>query len=251
MKDEELRQALRLERYPRSNAYDPRWVVENLMGPNVLWMAEALTQVIDLRPGLKVLDLGCGKAVSSIFLAREFGVEVWATDLWIGAEANRRRIAAAGMEAHVHPVHAEAHALPYADGFFDVTVSLDAYHYFGTDDLYIGRMHRLLRPGGVLGIVVPGLSEEPHSIPPPHLAPFWQWDFRSFHSPDWWRRHWEETGLVNVTRGDMVPDGWSHWLLWLEVCRDARYPAAPNEIEMLKADGGRLLGFARVVATVD
>ena len=53
------------------------------MGPNVLWLTEALTQVLPLEPGMRVLDLGCGAAISSIFLARELGVQVWAADLWI------------------------------------------------------------------------------------------------------------------------------------------------------------------------
>ena len=30
------------------------------MGPNVLWLTDALTQVLDLRPGMRVLDMGCG-----------------------------------------------------------------------------------------------------------------------------------------------------------------------------------------------
>jgi len=38
-------------------------------------------QVLTLRPGMRVLDLGCGTALTSIFLAREYDVEVWATDL--------------------------------------------------------------------------------------------------------------------------------------------------------------------------
>ena len=29
---------------------------------------------------MRVLDLGCGRAMSSIFLRREFGVQVWATE---------------------------------------------------------------------------------------------------------------------------------------------------------------------------
>jgi cyclopropane fatty-acyl-phospholipid synthase-like methyltransferase len=44
-------------------------------------MAEWLTSALDLRPRMRVLDLGCGRATSSIFLHREFGVQVWATDL--------------------------------------------------------------------------------------------------------------------------------------------------------------------------
>lgn len=54
------------------------------MGPNVLWLVESLTQVMDLQPGVRVLDMGCEKAVSSIFLAKELGVKVWANDLYLG-----------------------------------------------------------------------------------------------------------------------------------------------------------------------
>ena len=59
------------QQFPRSSAYDLKWVLENQVGPNVLWLAEALSQVMDLKPGMRVLDLGCGKAISSIFLAVE------------------------------------------------------------------------------------------------------------------------------------------------------------------------------------
>ena len=66
-----------------------------------------------------------------------------------------------GVEDRVFPIHAEAHALPFADGFFDAVVSVDAYHYFGTDDLYLGsHLAGLVKSGGRMGIVVPGLVEE-------------------------------------------------------------------------------------------
>jgi cyclopropane fatty-acyl-phospholipid synthase-like methyltransferase len=126
-------------RYVRSNGYEPSWVIENQMGPNALWLTEALTEIVTIEPGMKVLDLGCGRAMSSIFLAREFGANVWATDLWIAAADNEKRIAEAGVGDSVTPIHAEAHALPFAAGFFDAIVSFDAYQYFGTDDLYLGK----------------------------------------------------------------------------------------------------------------
>ena len=59
------------------------------MGPNALWLMEALAEVLPIEPGMRVLDLGCGRAMTSIFLAKEFGAEVWATDLWIDASANQ------------------------------------------------------------------------------------------------------------------------------------------------------------------
>ena len=42
LSDGELRGLLHQERYPRSSTYDPRWVLENEMGPNALWLTEWL-----------------------------------------------------------------------------------------------------------------------------------------------------------------------------------------------------------------
>ena len=253
----ELVAALTLDDFPRSAAYDPVWMLDNLMGPNAVWLAEALAEVMRLEPGMRVLDMGCGRATSSIFLAREFGLHVWATDLWIAPRENWERVRAAGLEARVFPIHAEAHALPFADDFFDAAVSLDAYHYFGTDDLYLGRYFApLVRPGGQIGIIVPGVIDEFTGDPPAHLAPAWarDWELWSFHSPEWWRRHWEKTRLVDVDVADVVPDGWRHWAEWDEASLELGYVPAdlaaglPAWIEMMRADAGRNLGLARLVA---
>jgi len=229
------------DRYPRSRAYDLDWMMDNMMGPNAVWLMESLTDRIQLEPAMRVLDMGCGKAISSIFLAKEFGVEVWATDLWIGAAENWERIKDAGVENLVFPIHAEAHALPFVDGFFDAIVSVDAYHYFGTDDLYLDYYANFVRPGGQIGIVVPGIVEEFVSDPPEYLRPLWPSSFSSFHSPAWWREHWRRSGRVRVEVADMIGDGWKSWLTWVG-----------NEHEdgkALEVDEGRNLGFTRVVAT--
>jgi len=248
--DEVLRR-LEWAQFPRAHKYDPQWVFDNLMGPNVLWLAEALAEVMDLQPGMRVLDMGCGKAISSIFLAKEFDLQVWATDLWIEASENWSRIKAAGMESCVFPLHAEARSLPYAEGFFDAAVSLDAYHYFGTDDLYLGNYFaRLVQPGGQIGIVVPGLTHELEQGVPEHLQPFWEWDFCSFHSPEWWKKHWEKTPGVRVEQADLVPDGWLQWLRWGEACRLVNARHDKREEEMLRLDAGRTIGFSRVTARV-
>ena len=235
--------------FPRSANYDRDWVLENMMGPNALWLTEALAGHMDLNAGMRVLDLGCGRGLSSIFLAKEYGLQVWATDLWIDAGDNFARICAAGVEDRVFPIHAEAHALPYADGFFDAMVSIDAYHYFGTDDLYLeNHLARRVKPGGQMGIVVPGLVEElPSHEAPDHLRQYWEPAFFSLHSPAWWSRHWERSGLVTVEFSDLLPDGWKHWMvsdaLWSE------YLGKPSdEADVLALDKGRTLGFTRMVA---
>ena len=214
--------ALYHPRYPRSNSYDPQWVLDNQMGPNALWLVEALTEVIPITPAMRVLDLGCGTAMTSIFLAKEFGAQVWATDLWIEASANQERIRAANVEGLVVPIHAEAHALPFAGSFFDAIVSVDAYHYFGTDDLYLGYMTHLLREEGRIAVVSPGLISEVGSKIPEELAPFWAWDFllvslsrmvagalgedgQDPRRSGRFRRGGME-GLADVRRGETAPD---------------------------------------------
>jgi ubiquinone/menaquinone biosynthesis C-methylase UbiE len=146
-----LNQRLIKPDFPRSSCYDPHWLMANVMGPHVLWLAEWLSQRLELTPGMRVLDLGCGKALSSIFLAKEFGVTVWAADYWIKPNENMERIERAGFSTSVFPVSVEAHALPFSERSFDAIVSFDAYHYFGTDDLYLGYISSFLKPGGRLG----------------------------------------------------------------------------------------------------
>ena len=66
--------------FPRTAKYDERWIRENALGENALCQAESLARHLPFSAGMRVLELGCGKATSSIFLAREFGVQMWATD---------------------------------------------------------------------------------------------------------------------------------------------------------------------------
>lgn len=130
-------QRLLSDEFPRSAAYHPDWLIANGMGSNTIWLTEWLASAMRLEPGMRVLDLGCGRAVSSVFLAREFDVQVWATDLWISATENVERIRHAGLQDRVFPVHADARALPFGNGFFDAVISVDSFSYYGTDNLYL------------------------------------------------------------------------------------------------------------------
>jgi cyclopropane fatty-acyl-phospholipid synthase-like methyltransferase len=262
--DEATRRLLLPEHLPRAAAYDLDWQVTNAMGPNPIWLAELLIEAMDLRPGMRVLDLGCGRAGSSIFLARELGVEVWAAELWVPPTENRVRIEAAGLADRVFPISADARALPFAHEWFDAIVSIDAYHYFGTDALYLESCSRFLRRGGQLGMVVPGTRGELGDEMPAHLSTcFSGTDLASFRSPEWWRSHWARTGLLDVLSADLVPDGAALWLRWVEGIRryaqaTGRWPPGPpaidrfavnaRYIEMLRIDAGRTIGFPRVVA---
>ena len=238
-----LDERLLSERFPRSSAYHPDWVIANSMsGCNTLWLTEWLTSAMPLKSGMRVLDLACGRAISSIFLAREFNVQVWAADLWISASENVERIRDANMVDHVFPLHVDARALPFAAGFFDAIICIDGFSYFGTDDLYLNYLANFVKPEGRIGIAGAGLVREFKGVPV-HLRQMWTQDFWCLHSAQWWRQHWERTGIVDIELADGMPDGWRRWLEW----QQAAHPENTPEIETVKADQGEYLGCVRLV----
>jgi cyclopropane fatty-acyl-phospholipid synthase-like methyltransferase len=231
-------------RFPRSSRYHPDWLLAHASGgANSLWIAEWLASALDLKPGMRVLDLGCGRASSSIFLRREFGVQVWATDLWFSASENIQRIRDAGVEDGVFPLHADARSLPFAPEFFDAIVSIDSFPYYGTDDLYLNYLAQFVKTGGQIGIAGAGVMREIEEDVPDHLRAWWTPDFRACRSAGWWRRHWEQTGLVDIEVADTMPDGWKYWLEW----QHAVAPDNATEIAALEADRGQYLGYVRLV----
>jgi cyclopropane fatty-acyl-phospholipid synthase-like methyltransferase len=142
-----LRAQIQSPQFPRAATYDPRWQIDTAMGPDPLWSADALSQVMVLEPGMRVLDLGCGKGATSVFFAQQFDVTVWAVELWTPVTKVWRTVRDAGAGDSVHPLHADARALPFPEEYFDAIVSVDSYHYFGTDDLYLPYLAPFLPPG--------------------------------------------------------------------------------------------------------
>ena len=141
--------------------FDRDFLRATMMGPNCVRFAEELTANIPLSPHMRVLDLGCGMGLSSIYLARTFGVRVFAADLWINPSDNFARFRDFGLEDAVIPLRAEGHALPFAEGYFDAVICIDAYHFFGCDPEYLdAHIAPLVKPGGFIAAAIPGLRQE-------------------------------------------------------------------------------------------
>ncbi|MET7386225.1 SAM-dependent methyltransferase [Streptomyces sp. NPDC005529] len=251
----DLSDLVRPDRYPLSSRYDPAWLLDLDMGPNPLWLLEDLAKTLELRPGMRILDLGSGKGATSVFLAREFGAEVVAADWWIASEDATAVFVEAGVGDRVTAVRTEAHALPFEEESFDAVVSVDAFEYFGTADSYLPYLLRFLRPGGQLGMATPAMTREVRELGavPSHIKKVVGWEAIAWHTAEWWRFHWEITELVEVTSARLGADAWEDWLLWARAGA-ARSPegarARANEpvIEMLTADAGEFLSFALITA---
>lgn len=234
------------EAFPRSSSYDSDWLLSLDMGPNPLWLLEDLLSDVPITTGMRVLDLGCGGAASSVFLAKEFDVEVWATDLWVPAEAIEATVEAAGVGDAVHAANADARNLPFEDGFFDAVVSIDAWEYFGTDDHFLPGLLRVLRPGGAIGMATPAMHQDVRDLGhiPEHIRTVVGWEALAWHRPTWWQQQWELTGLISDVGARAARSGWSDWLRW---ARASASDADSDEVvHMLTADNGGLLTFALV-----
>ena len=58
--------------FPLSSNYNPNRVFENKVRPNTIWITKWLIQKMDLKPGIKILDMGCVKFFQASFLIMHF-----------------------------------------------------------------------------------------------------------------------------------------------------------------------------------
>jgi ubiquinone/menaquinone biosynthesis C-methylase UbiE len=155
--------------------YDGRWRV----------VAENMARHYKLKPGDRILDVGCGKA----FLLYEFtqvvpGIEVAGLDISSYAVENAK--------AEVRPFLKIGHAnhLPYPDAGFDLVFSLNTLHNLPCQDLdralreiqRVGRQNRY--------VVVESYRNEEEKA---NLL-YWQLTCESFYRPEGWEWWFQHTG---------------------------------------------------------
>ena len=203
----------------RCACYSAWFTKDYMMGPNSLRLLDELLRraPADARFD-RTLDLGCGLAATSVFLARETPAKsVFAFDLWVSASDNYGRIRRNGLGDRIIPIHGDAMDMPFAQGYFDAIVSVDTYHYFGCRaGVFSQKILPFVRPGGCVMIAVPGLRREPEGA---LGALFNEWaegdDALLFHTADWWRSLLaEECGDrcdVAVKEGECFDAAWRDW----------------------------------------
>jgi ubiquinone/menaquinone biosynthesis C-methylase UbiE len=121
---------------------------------------QAIWQLLDLGPGMQVLDLACGHGRIANRLAqrdvRVTGLD--ATPLFL--EHARRDAAARGVD--VDYVEGDMRSLPWPEHHFDRVVSwFTSFGYFADSDnrKVLHEAHRVLRPGGLLLVENNNLAE--------------------------------------------------------------------------------------------
>lgn len=177
---------------------------------------------LDLRPDMRVLDLGCGFGRHAFESLRR-GAHVVACDMAMPELESVINTSTAMVEAgeltgerFSEAVAADATRLPFGDGTFDRIIASEVMEHIPDDAAAITELTRVLAPGGVIAITVPAerperlcwkLSDEYYAPKSPGghvrvyvqdalqqlmtdagLTPFTSHRAHALHSPYWWLR---------------------------------------------------------------
>ncbi|MCW2832339.1 MAG: class SAM-dependent methyltransferase [Nocardioides sp.] len=204
---------------------------------------------LGLRPGERVLDMGCG-AGRHAFEMYKRGADVTAFDQdadelavvreWFGAMKEAGEVPA-GAEADTK--EGDALALPFADGEFDRVVAAEVLEHIPADIAAIEELVRVLRPGGTMAVSVPRwlpeiinwkLSDDYHNVEGGHIRIYTDKELtdkvtkaglefvgkdyaHGLHSPYWWIKC-----AVGVTNDDHPLAAAYHKLLVWEIMKNPK-----------------------------
>ncbi|MGY1829635.1 class I SAM-dependent methyltransferase [Geodermatophilus sp. SYSU D01180] len=197
--------------------------------------------LLDLRPGMTVLDLGCGEGRHAFeayrrgasVVAVDWGVpEVETTKRWLGAIAEAGE-APAG--AHHEVVRGDLRHLPFPDGSIDRVIASEVLEHIPDDGTAMAEIARVLKPGGRAAVTVPrygpervcwALSDAYHANEGGHiriyrgdvlrarlsvagLVPGRSHHAHALHAPYWWLKC-----AVGVDRDAAVVRAYHRLLVW-------------------------------------
>jgi SAM-dependent methyltransferase len=119
--------------------------------------------LLGLRPGDRILDLGCGGGRHAFEAARR-GARVVAADLDLGELKQVRDVVAADpavtVDGTITTVNGDALRLPFPDGAFDRIIASEVLEHIPDDGAAAAELARVLRPGGTMAVTVPSWLPE-------------------------------------------------------------------------------------------
>ena len=111
---------------------------ERMMGPDSYIIINELLENKATDEKIRILDLGCGKGLTSIYMAEKYkNAEIFAVDLWVEPKENYIFFKEQKLDNRIIPLNCSAENLPFAEEYFDMVVSVDSYHYLGWKKIFL------------------------------------------------------------------------------------------------------------------
>jgi len=229
---------------------------DTMWGPNAIRQAEELASHFTITKDMKILDLGCGLGLSSIYLVLAHGAEVFATDLYADPTENHERFKSLGLTDKIVPMLLDAaQPLPFAKGYFDVIFSVGAYNIFGDNEEMLPNLIPYVKKGGYIAVAFPGLKYEFGSNVPPEMQPFWNVPevAKTVRGIEWWKDLFnkaEGIEIVNISEMTCHDIAWEEYLAILDPCGGDNLGEDKWTLEMKAAEDGKYFNTIQFIAKV-
>jgi len=130
-------------------------------------ITEKTLRLMDLKPGDRVLDLGCGEGWASRILANAVqGEEGFGQVLGLDISDEMVRLARAHSRNfdNLMFVCGSAEQIPWEENFFDKILSVESFYYYANQERALGELFRVLAPKGQLFILINLYKDNHYSL---------------------------------------------------------------------------------------
>src|SRR5271155_3841225 len=125
-------------------------------------------RLMDLRPGDRVLDLGCGSGWATRLLARLVtdGPEGFGQVVGVDVSDEMIRQARAASKDFENILYAwgSAQQIPWEENFFDKMLSVESFYYYPDQDRALAELFRVMAPHGRIFILINLYKDNPYSL---------------------------------------------------------------------------------------
>jgi arsenite methyltransferase len=148
-----------------------RWAAEGegeKMERHHLDITEKTIRLMDLHPGERVLDLGCGAGWATRLLARLVADGPNGSGQVIGVDVSDEMIRHARTASkdfdNVLYVWGSAQQIPWEENFFDKVLSVESFYYYADQERALAELFRVMAPRGRMFILINLYKDNPYSL---------------------------------------------------------------------------------------
>ena len=227
----------------RWDTYDPEIREHAGLMPGGTDLVDALTAIMEFKPGQNVLDLCPGNGVVSALVAKEFQVDV--TSIVDEAEEEAQAEASAklvGMSDRVRVIPGAPVAIPVPSDEFQRIFCIGQPFLPPPVSELAKELYRVVSADGIVGLAGPAAMT--NAIPDYMRDALEELGGIKLRTPAYTALHFSHEGF-HILNAEFLPEAWDHWMAWL----GSLQPEAISDKvrNAFLEDGGRWLSLGLII----